>query len=110
MAALEIVTGEPERRTELRCRAAELRKALHEQGWNLGGSESQIVPLQVGDVAAAMRLSAALWDQGLLAPAIRPPSVPAGQSLVRISLSHAHSSEMVERLVEVLLRCSASAP
>ncbi len=110
MAALEIVTGEPQRRTELRHRAAELRQTLREQGWNLGDSESQIVPLVVGEVAAAMRLAAALSEQGILAPAIRPPSVPEGQSLVRISLSHAHTSDMVERLARALLRCRPSGP
>ena len=109
MAALEIVAREPERRSELGQRAADLCNASPRQGWNLGDSESQIVPLVVGDVSAAMRLAAALSDQGILAPAIRPPSVPEGQSLVRISLSHPHTSEMVERLVAALSRCGPSA-
>jgi 8-amino-7-oxononanoate synthase len=110
MAAIEIVGREPGRRIELHRRAADARATLRSQGWNLASSESQIIPLVVGEVEAAMSLSASLLEQGILAPAIRPPSVPAGQSLVRISLSHAHTSEMVERLLAALLRCSPSSP
>ena len=110
MAAIEIVGQEPGRRIELQHRAADLRATLRLQGWNLARSESQIIPLVIGEVAAAMSLSASLLEQGILAPAIRPPSVPTGQSLVRISLSHAHTSEMVERLLAALLRCSPSSP
>ena len=110
MAALEIMCQEPGRRIELRQRAADLRETLRLQGWNLANSESQIIPLVVGEVNAAMHLAASLLEQGILAPAIRPPSVPAGESLVRISLSHAHTSEMVERLVAALLRCGPSSP
>lgn len=110
MAALEIVSREPDRRIELRQRAADLRETLRLQGWNLANSESQIIPLVVGEVNEAVHLAASLLEQGILAPAIRPPSVPAGESLVRISLSHAHTSEMVERLVAALLRCGPSSP
>ncbi len=110
MAALDIMSQEPGRRIELRQRAADLRETLRLQGWNLANSESQIIPLVVGEVDAAMHLAASLLEQGILAPAIRPPSIPAGESLVRISLSHAHTSEMVERLVAALLRCGPSSP
>jgi 8-amino-7-oxononanoate synthase len=41
-------------------------------------------------------------DRGLLVPAIRPPTVPQGEACLRISLSYAHSAEMIARLVESL--------
>lgn len=110
MAAIGIVSQEPGRRIELRQRAADLRETLCSQGWNLANSGSQIIPLVVGEVDAAMRLAAALLERGILAPAIRPPSVPAGESLVRISLSHAHTNDMVERLLAALSRCGPSLP
>jgi 8-amino-7-oxononanoate synthase len=83
-------------------RAAQLRESLHAQGWNLLGSMSQIVPLVVGDPESATRLAGRLFARGLFVPAIRPPSVPAGQSLLRISLSYGHSSESIERLCATL--------
>ncbi len=100
--ALRIVRDEPHRRRELLARAADLRERLRRDGWNVGASESQIIPVIVGAPQAAMQLSAALRKQGLLVPGIRPPSVPEGESLLRISLSYAHPPEAVERLADAL--------
>ncbi len=102
LAALEIVEHEQERRTELLARAANLRETLAADGWNIGDSTSQIIPLVIGVVSETMRLAGALRDQGFLVPGIRPPTVPAGESLLRISLCYGHTPEMIARLVEVL--------
>jgi 8-amino-7-oxononanoate synthase len=102
VAALAIVVEEPRRRTELRSRADNFRAALAEQGWNTGRSASQIVPVVVGSPEAAVRLSAALRERGFLVPAIRPPTVPEGESLLRISLSFAHAPETIEGLSRAL--------
>ena len=102
IAALEIVCDEPERRRQLLRRAGALRDRLRSAGWNLGDSQSQIIPLIVGPADDAMRLSGALAERGLLVPAIRPPSVPEGHSLLRISLSSAHTLEMIDQLVAAL--------
>jgi 8-amino-7-oxononanoate synthase len=102
LAALEIVQREPERRTELLDRAAKLRETLAAEGWYIGGSTSQIIPLVIGDVAETMRLAAALREQGFLVPGIRPPTVPAGESLLRISLCYGHTPELIDRLVKAL--------
>jgi 7-keto-8-aminopelargonate synthetase-like enzyme len=102
LAALRMVREEPQRRAQLLGRAARLRDRLREQGWWLGGSQSQIAPIVVGDPRPAMKLSAELRRRGLFAPGIRPPAAPEGQSLVRISLSYAHSDELLERLAAAL--------
>lgn len=107
VAALGIVRDEPWRRTQLAQRADDLRSALARQGWSVGGSQTQIIPLVVGEPATAVELSARLRELGMLAPAIRPPSVPAGESLLRISLSLAHDEAMIAQLVRAL---SALAP
>jgi 8-amino-7-oxononanoate synthase len=103
-AALEIVRNEPERRRKLSETAAGLRLTLASQGWNLGTSTSQIIPLVVGDVAETMHLAAALRERGLLVPPIRPPSVPEGASRLRLSLSYGHTPEMIARLVVALVQ------
>jgi 8-amino-7-oxononanoate synthase len=102
LAALEIVASEPHRGRELLARAGELRSRLVEQGWDVGASSSQIVPVIVGKPAAALQLSARLREQGIWAPAIRPPSVPHGRSLLRISLSYGHTPEMLDQLCRAL--------
>ena len=102
IAALDIVRDEPERRRQLLTRSAELLARLRGQGWRLGPSASQIIPLIIGDSARAVELSAALADRGYWAPAIRPPSVPEGEARLRISLSWAHDEPMIEGLLAAL--------
>jgi 8-amino-7-oxononanoate synthase len=98
LAALRIVQAEPERRQALLARAALLREQLAEQGWPMPARGSQIIPLRIGDPAETMRRSAQLREQGFLVPGIRPPSVPPGQSLLRVSLSWRHEPELLMRL------------
>ncbi len=102
IAALDIVRDEPQRRIALLERAAELRAALKRQGWNVSDAAGQIVPIIIGDAGATMRLAAALRERGLFVPGIRPPSVPEGQSLLRISLSYGHTTAMIDQLVATL--------
>ncbi len=99
IAAIDIVEHEPQRRRELLARAADLRTRLQADGWNVGSSTSQIIPLLVGAPAATMELSAALNERGLFVPGIRPPSVPPGESLLRLSLSYGHTPQMLEQLL-----------
>ncbi len=102
LAAIDIVRDEPQRRERLLARAAALRDTLRSRGWNVGNSASQIIPLIIGEPAQAVALSAELRKRGLFVPAIRPPSVPKGEACLRISLSSAHSDEMIAKLVEAL--------
>lgn len=102
LAALDIVEQEPERRRDLLARASHLRKQLRAAGYNLGTSESQIVPIVVGDADRAVEASKKLREAGMFVPAIRPPSVPQGESLLRISLTWRHDEAIVERLIEAV--------
>jgi len=102
IVALEIVRGEPQRGPQLLERAAGLRAALAAQGWNVGRSASQIIPIVVREPAAATALSAALRRRGLLVPGIRPPTVPQGESCLRISLTWSHTPEMIADLLAAL--------
>jgi 8-amino-7-oxononanoate synthase len=102
VAALDIVRDEPWRRNELLSRAAALRARLTADGWNVGAAASQIIPLIVGDPDRTMRLAAALRERGYWVPGIRPPSVPAGESLLRVSISYGHSAQQLTALAEVL--------
>ncbi len=66
------------------------------------GHPSPIIPIVLGDEARTLEGAAALLDQGMLVPAIRPPSVPAGSSRLRVTLSAAHSAAQVDALVAAL--------
>jgi 8-amino-7-oxononanoate synthase len=102
LAALQIVRQEPQRRQQLLARAAALRTRLAALGWNTGRSASQIIPVIVGTPDRALALSAHLLSRGLLVPAIRPPTVPEGESCLRISLTSAHSDEMIHALLQAM--------
>jgi len=75
---------------------------LRDQGWDIEPSVSQIVPVVVGLPETALALSADLAQLGCNVPAIRPPSVPAETSRLRISLSAAHTPEAIDTLAGAL--------
>jgi 8-amino-7-oxononanoate synthase len=102
LAALCIVQSEPQRRFELLQRAADLRAQLAAQGWRQGTSASQIIPIYVDDAHRVMELSARLADQGFFVPGIRPPTVPPGQSLLRVSLCHGHDKAICSRFLQAM--------
>ncbi|MBU4270754.1 MAG: 8-amino-7-oxononanoate synthase [Planctomycetes bacterium] len=102
LAALDVVRDEPQRRESLLARAQALRDELRGQGWNTGASASQIVPVIVGDPRRATALSAKLLERGLFVPAIRPPTVPEGEALLRVSLTAGHTEEMIASLFNAL--------
>jgi 8-amino-7-oxononanoate synthase len=102
------VIREPARRTVLRQLAASLRAGLETQGWNTGKSGSQIVPVILGDPGRTMNLARALQDRGFFVPGIRPPAVPQGESLLRISLSYLHTDEDLRRLLDALAEADAA--
>jgi 8-amino-7-oxononanoate synthase len=106
--ALEIVRTAPEQRVILLDRAAALRERLQQQGWSTGSSGSQIIPVYLGCPRKTTDMAGALRERGLLVPGIRPPTVPRGESLLRVSLSTAHTDAMIDQLLEGLVRSAGS--
>ena len=98
---------EPERRDHLRNLANRLRRGLVNLGFPQGDDDTPIVPLVIGGADRALRVSEALFDAGILAPAIRPPSVPDGTSRIRLSLMAVHKEQHVEQLLEAIKRACA---
>ncbi len=101
-AALEIIICEPERRARLWFLRERLDQGLKTMGCGTLGSESPIMPILVGDVAAALRLSDHLLAQGIYAPAIRPPTVPSSSSRIRITVTAGHTPAHIDHLLEAL--------
>jgi 8-amino-7-oxononanoate synthase len=101
-ASLRVMQDEPWRRTRVLDHAARFRREAAGLGLRLPGSPTPIQPVIFGSEAAAVAASEALRARGLWAPAIRPPTVPAGTSRLRITFSAAHSSADVDRLLDAL--------
>jgi 8-amino-7-oxononanoate synthase len=89
-AALDIVKAADELRADLQAKSERFRTRLTSLGLDTCGSSTQIVPLVVGESDPAVALSEALEESGVLAVAIRPPTVPPGTARLRFSLTALH--------------------
>ena len=101
-AALDLVPGMGAERARLQTHSDRLREALRAAGVDSGGSTTQIVPALVGGEAETLAVSRQLEADGILAVAIRPPTVPKGSSRIRFALSAAHEEDDVGRLISVI--------
>lgn len=101
LAAIDLVQNEPQRREKLRQNCQKLKLGLSRLGFELGKSESPILPLIVGEATRCMALSSALFERGVFAQGIRPPTVPVGTSRLRITLMATHSDEQIDRALNV---------
>jgi glycine C-acetyltransferase len=100
IAAVDLLYQEPQRRLALwhNCRA--LREGLKKLGFCLGRSESQILPLIIGDSQKCMAFSERLLEKGVFAQGIRPPTVPEGTSRLRITLMATHTHEHLHKALQ----------
>jgi len=89
-AALELLDESPGRVERLRANAAALREGLRSEGLEPSGSDTQIVPLVIGEADDAMRLCERLLEEGIFAQAIRPPTVPPGTCRLRLTVMATH--------------------
>lgn len=102
LASLDLLRDDPTLPLVLQEHAAQLRAALAGQGWQVPPGRGPIVPLIVGEEAPTLALAQALRGLGHYAPAIRPPTVPAGSCRLRLTLTSAHRPHDVRRLVAAL--------
>jgi len=104
LAALRLLREHPRWVAELAEKASYLRRGLLNLGFNVPAGETPIIPVLVGDAGQAVRLARALWDRGVFAPAIRPPSVPPGESRLRVTLMLTHSQADLDLALEAFAR------
>ena len=106
-AALSIVLEEDWRRERLAGHVERFRRGAAAIGLELLPSSTPIQPVILGDAGRAVRWSETLAAQGVLVPAIRPPTVPAGSARLRVTLSAAHTPQQVDALLAVLAEVAA---
>ncbi|MBK6658555.1 MAG: 8-amino-7-oxononanoate synthase [Proteobacteria bacterium] len=104
LEALAILRESPARPRTLAARVASFRQRATASGIALTASTTPIQPIMIGDDARAVAVAQRLLADGLYVRAIRPPTVPAGTARLRITLTHDHSDEHIERLVTALAR------
>ncbi|MEP1894448.1 MAG: 8-amino-7-oxononanoate synthase [Alloalcanivorax venustensis] len=102
LVSLDKARREPQRRAHLNALIQRFRRGAAELGYTLIDSDTPIQPILIGDDGAALALSRALAEHGVLVSAIRPPTVPEGQARLRVTLSAAHREADVDRLLGAL--------
>ena len=101
LKSLEIVKSDEgkNRRKLLLKKAEELRKILNSYNLETLNSETQIIPLLIGDEETTMKLSEKLLEKGIFIQGIRPPTVPEGMCRLRISLTVSTDFKILEKLL-----------
>jgi 8-amino-7-oxononanoate synthase len=106
VAALEILQAEPVRQERLWRNRDQLTSGLRRLGFRMTESASPILPVIVGDAEKALSLSRRLFELGVYAPAIRPPTVPTGTSRIRLTVTSEHTDQQLQTVLEAF--CAAA--
>jgi glycine C-acetyltransferase/8-amino-7-oxononanoate synthase len=104
MAALELLREQPHRVERLQRNSRILRDALADQGLPAGDGDTPIVPLILGDADAAVAASERALERGVFAQAIRPPTVPAGSSRMRLTVMASHTKSELRDAAKVVAK------
>jgi 8-amino-7-oxononanoate synthase len=109
-ASVRLIAGDEgqSRREHLLHLIERVRGILKRSEWLAIDSHTAIQPLVIGANQAALTLAARFESRGMWVPAIRPPTVPAGTSRLRISLSAGHSDQDIDRLEQGLMEANGS--
>ncbi|WP_198007252.1 aminotransferase class I/II-fold pyridoxal phosphate-dependent enzyme [Nitrococcus mobilis] len=101
-AALELVPGLEQERAYLHRLSERVRSRLGGMGFDTQSSTTQIIPILLGDEGLTLSLSRWLEQHGILAAAIRPPTVEPGRSRIRITLSSGHTPDYIDYFLRIL--------
>ena len=103
LGALDVFDASPRLGYILQANADYFRSLLHAGGLDTMDSQSQIIPIAIGDNEKALAISQKLRDQGIICAAIRPPTVPAGTARLRISITLAHHVDHLDRAAKLII-------
>jgi len=102
LTALEILEERPSMGECLLKTSLHFRNSLKKLGGQTGNSNSQIVPLILGDPGRSTDFARALERASIRATAVRPPTVPKGTSRIRFSITLGHTERAIDRVLEVM--------
>ena len=102
IAALDILATEPERRARLDALSARMKAGLEALGFPMKSVVAPIFPVVLGEEVRALEASRLLRGMGYHVKAIRPPTVPAGTSRLRVSLTASHTPAQVDGFLAAL--------
>ena len=108
LAALEILQQEPERVTLLHENVSTMREGLRSLDYDVMDSPTGIIPIMIGDTAAAISLSNRLLEMGIFVVGFGFPVVPEGKARLRVQMSAAHTRGQIDRTLEAFAELKSS--
>ncbi|KAA5537138.1 pyridoxal phosphate-dependent aminotransferase family protein [Taibaiella lutea] len=104
MAALDIIESEPERIEKLWANTNYAMKILNDEGFDLGPTETPIIPIYIRDNMKTFNLTCGLQEQGVFVNPVVSPAVPPDSTLIRFSLMATHSFAQIDEALGKLIR------
>ena len=101
LKALEVLQREPERRNRLWENSRFLLENLKGMGYNLGKTETPVLPVIIGDDMLTFRIWRELFDEGVYVNPVVAPAVPEGTARLRVSCTATHTRDQLSRALEV---------
>jgi len=106
LAALDVLESEPERRARLWEHTNRVTAGFRALGFDLGTTQTPVIPVVVGDPLRAGMIWRALFDDGVFTHPIVPPAVPEHSCRIRVSMSAEHTDAQVDRVLNAFERVS----
>lgn len=102
--ALDIIESDLSLQDKLHRNITFLKDNLQKMGFFITGKDTPIIPVIIGDAETAVLFARKLEENGVYVPAIRPPTVPKGESRIRLTVMATHTEEQLEYISEVFYR------
>jgi 8-amino-7-oxononanoate synthase len=102
--SIKIVKQETWRREKLLSNAQYLRTNLNQLGYDTCKSETQIIPVMIGDEMKAMEISRKLFEYGIFVQEARWPAVPKGTARLRFAVMATHEQKQIDKLLDIMAR------
>jgi 8-amino-7-oxononanoate synthase len=107
LKALDIIIAEPERKNRLWANTEYARKCLSQENFDIGDSNTPIIPIFVGEEIKTYTFSSLLLENGIYVNPVVHPAVAEGQAILRFSLMATHTKEQIDIAIETLVKCRA---
>ena len=101
IACLDVLEQEPERVERVNAIGGRVRTELRAMGYNIGETETPIIPIIIGDMMKTMQAWKVLYEAGIYTNVALPPAVPPEMALLRTSYMATHTDEQIDRVLEV---------
>jgi 7-keto-8-aminopelargonate synthetase-like enzyme len=102
LAALEVMEEEPERIVRLNEIGAFMRRRYRELGFDIGNTETPIIPILIRDHTKTLQAWKALFEAGVYTNPVLAPAVPPNMTLLRTSYIATHTDEQLERVLQIM--------